>query len=261
MTRRRNVVAVIPARYGSTRFPGKPLADLAGKPMIVWTMNQVKKAGTVDAVLVATDDSRIQSAVIEAGGTAVMTPSDLPSGSDRVAFVVKKQPADIVVNVQGDEPLIDPGHIDAAVAALLSDPESAVSTLATPITELKTLQNPNVVKVVLDAFGRAVYFSRAPIPYTANPSPSPQNNTYLRHIGLYAYRSEFLLQYTRNPACWMERVERLEQLRILYLGGKIATAVVSGGGMSVDTPEDLARVRALIDAGGTGSLNPLLSGD
>jgi 3-deoxy-manno-octulosonate cytidylyltransferase (CMP-KDO synthetase) len=211
--------------------------------MILWTLSRVTAAKTVTSALVATDNADIAAVVRSAGGTVIMTSADLPSGSDRVAAAVTNIAADIIVNIQGDEPLIDPLHIDAAVKALQNDAKASVSTLACPIASVRELWDENAVKVVVDSTGRAVYFSRMPIPYPGKSSREPIDHTlYLRHIGLYAFRREYLFEFTQGQPCWTEKVERLEQLRILHAGGRIAVALVDRASPGIDTPEDLARL-------------------
>ena len=237
------VVAIIPARYGSTRFPGKPLADLAGKPVIQHVYERVSVAERVDEVLVATDDQRIQSAVDAFGGTAVMT-SDHPSGTDRVAEVAAELQADIVVNVQGDEPLIDPAMIDQVIGPLLADPSLPMATLAARLTDEDELRNPDVVKVVTDRLGRALYFSRSLIPYPCDPEVAA--DLYGKHIGLYAYRQEFLLEFASRDPSPLERAEGLEQLRALEYGARIQVVMTEYDTIGIDTPEDLDMARRML---------------
>ncbi len=243
----KRVLAVIPARFGSTRFPGKPLALLHGIPMILWTAARTAQSRYVDAVFVATDDNRIVETVQKAGGDAILTDADLTSGSDRVAVVAQRHTADIIVNVQGDEPLIRPEHIDAAVKSLAEHPECLVSTLATPVNTSTDVWDENIVKVIYDSRNRALYFSRAPLPYPGKSHGSteyPAN--YMRHIGLYAFRRNALFAFTEHPPCTLEKVERLEQLRMLYAGMKISVAVVSDAATGVDTQKDLREMERYI---------------
>jgi 3-deoxy-manno-octulosonate cytidylyltransferase (CMP-KDO synthetase) len=248
---------VIPARYASTRLPGKPLADIAGQPMIVRVAAAARRART-DGVWVATDDERIAAAVRQHGFDAVMTSANHASGTDRIAEVADQLEwgdEDIVVNVQGDEPLLDPSLIEAVAAALHGDPDSAMSTAAHPLATTADLFNPNVVKVVCDVRGRALYFSRAPIPwdrdrFAETRDELPADLPALRHIGLYAYRVSFLRRFGQLPASPLERCESLEQLRALWHGYSIQVVCVDHvPALGVDTPEDLARVRRLFDAG------------
>jgi 3-deoxy-manno-octulosonate cytidylyltransferase (CMP-KDO synthetase) len=245
---------VVPARYASTRLPGKPLADLAGKPMVVRVIEAVARSRATD-VWVATDDERIRVAVEAYGHQALMTRADHVSGTDRIAEVVDRlgwKDEDIVVNVQGDEPLIDPALIDAVAACLGADAEAAVATAAHAIEDARDFFNPNVVKVVRDAAGRALYFSRAPIPwardaFAQDKSSLPPELGALRHIGLYAYRAGFLRRYAGLAPSPLEGVEALEQLRVLWHGYAIGVFVCDQAPPAgVDTPEDLERVaRAL----------------
>jgi len=243
------VVVVIPARYASQRLPAKPLADIAGKPMIRHVVERAARAKLVDAVLVATDDERIATAVREFGGNAVMTPEACRSGTDRIALVAQNLPdATIIVNVQGDEPLIEPSMIDNAVRPVLDDPAIPVGTLVRRIDRAADLTNPNVVKVVLDREGRCLYFSRSAIPFGRDRAPSDwlALHTYYKHIGLYVFRREFLLRYADLRQTPLELMEKLEQLRILEHGYTIKAAVTTSDSMPVDTAEDLQRVRTAL---------------
>lgn len=253
-----STVAVIPARYASTRLPGKPLLDIAGKPMIVRVCERAAAASSIARVVVATDDERIAFAVRETGFEAEMTAADHPSGTDRVAEVADRCRAGIVVNVQGDEPLIDPRTIDAAVAALLADPELAIATACEPLELPGGLLDPNTVKVVVDRRGRALYFSRAPIPFPrdAGGPAGLDGGTSLaaetaavarKHTGLYAYRREALLALARLEPTPLERLERLEQLRALEHGYPIGVVEAVGPSIGVDDEAGLARARALWD--------------
>ena len=246
---------VIPARYASTRLPGKPLADIAGQPMIVRVAAAARRAKT-DGVWVATDDERIAAAVRQHGFDAVMTRADHASGTDRIAEVAEQlawDDEDIVVNVQGDEPLIDPALVQAVAATLVAQPDAAMGTAAHAIDNAADFANPNVVKVVLDANGLALYFSRAPIAWWRDgfasgihtlPQPAP-----LRHIGIYAYRVGFLRLFPQLAQAPIEVTESLEQLRALWHGYRIAVHVADHApGPGVDTPEDLDRVRAIFVA-------------
>lgn len=249
---------VIPARFSSSRLPGKPLADIAGKPMIVRVLERVQSAGA-DGIWVATDHAGVADAVREAGGQVVMTRADHPSGTDRLAEVVALQgwaDDDIVVNVQGDEPLIDPALVRGVAEALAADPAAAMATAAHPIATAEDMFNPNVVKVVTDARGRAMYFSRAPIPWARDAWAStrealPAGLPVMRHIGLYAYRVAFLRRYAGLEACALEQWEALEQLRALWHGDVIQVlAVDHAPAAGVDTEADLARVREVFDRSG-----------
>lgn len=244
------VTVIIPARYASTRFPGKPLADLCGKPMVQWVCERASLCETVDKVIVATDDQRIADAVTAFGGDAVMTRTDHATGTDRLAEVAAGLDDELIVNVQGDEPLIDPAMIQAAVAPLLDDDTIPMGTLGTPLTSLAEFRDPNVVKVVTDRQGFALYFSRAPIPYPRDfAADLDQRWTELavaKHIGLYVYRRSFLLGYPNLPKTPLEEQECLEQLRALEHGYRIRVATTNLVGQGVDTPADLERVRAIL---------------
>ena len=245
--------AIIPSRFGSSRFPGKPLAVLAGKPLVAWVVEAVKKARGFDEVLVATDDERIVKAVEEHGGKAVMTPSELPSGTDRVACAARNflghdfDDDDILVNVQGDEPLIDPALVEQLAQKLKDDPRWSMATAVTPIRSAEDFAAKSVVKVVTDRDGGALYFSRAPIPCDRDNVPEIHNPLYVRHLGIYAYRGEFLKRYIKEPPCDLEKTEKLEQLRALWMGAKIAVVRTQDEGVGVDTPEDAVRVGKILE--------------
>jgi 3-deoxy-manno-octulosonate cytidylyltransferase (CMP-KDO synthetase) len=241
------VVVVIPARFGSTRLAGKPLVSLAGQPMIQRVYERAKLAQTVHRVIVATDDDRIVKAVEAFGGEARMTRPDHRTGTERVAEVAAHEIGDVFVNVQGDEPLLDPAAVDTAVNALLDDPATAVSTVATPIKTPGDIMDPNVCKVVLDFDENALYFSRAPIPWVRDAAGKLQVR-HLKHLGLYVFRREALLEYPTLPQGQLERVEQLEQLRWLENGWKIRVAEVEHDAISVDVPEDVARVEKILAA-------------
>jgi 3-deoxy-manno-octulosonate cytidylyltransferase (CMP-KDO synthetase) len=231
---------IIPARYGSTRFRGKPLADLWGKPIIQHVWERAGRARLVDRVIVATDDERIAHAARAFGAEVAMTRPDHPSGTDRVAEVARTLTSEVIVNVQGDEPLIDPAHIDAAAEPLLADPTIPMGTLCCPIDEIADLANPNVVKVVLDRQGFALYFSRLPIPFVRDEHAKA---TRYRHLGLYVYRRQFLLALAGLAPTPLEQAERLEQLRVLEHGHRLRVAIVDRASPGVDTPADLERLR------------------
>ena len=238
---------IIPSRFGSSRFPGKPLAVLAGKPLVAWVVEAVKKAKSLDDVLVATDDERIVAAVEQYGGRAVMTPSELPSGTDRIACAAGDfADDDILVNVQGDEPLIDPALIDSLVAKLKDDPRWSMTTAVTPIKSAQDFAAKTVVKVVLDRDDGALYFSRAPIPCDRDNEPDLASGLYVRHLGIYAYRGAFLRRYIAEAPCDLEKTEKLEQLRALWMGAKIAVVRTEDEGVGVDTPEDAKRVERIL---------------
>ncbi len=242
-------VGIIPSRYGSSRFPGKPLAMLAGKPLVAWVVDAVKKAKSLDDVVVATDDLRIKDAVEAHGGKAVMTPSELPSGTDRIACAAGDfADDDILVNIQGDEPLIDPGLIDSLVARMKSDLKWDMATAVSPIRTESDLAAKTVVKVVLDRDDGALYFSRCPIPCNRDHEPDLAGGMYVRHLGIYAYRGSFLKRYIAEPPCALELTEKLEQLRALWMGGKIAVIRTDDQGVGVDAPEDAERVAKILES-------------
>ena len=239
------VIGVIPARYGSSRFEGKVLADIAGKPMIQWVYERANQSKTLDELFVAVDEPRVQSRVEGFGGKAIMTGAHHESGTDRIAEVVEKIPADIIVNIQGDQPLIDPNMIDEAVQPMLDNPEIQMSTLKREI-EKDEFDAPGVVKVVVDEQDFALYFSRSLIPYPRYD----ENLRVYEHVGLYAYRKDFLLKISKMPQGYLEKIESLEQLRVLEKGYRILvveTKMDKAAGVSVDTPEDLEKVERLIN--------------
>jgi len=244
---------IIPSRFGSSRFPGKPLAVLAGKPLVAWVVEAVKKARGLDEVLVATDDERIVKAVEEYGGKAVMTPSELPSGTDRIACAARNYLGadfaddDILVNIQGDEPLIDPALVEQLASKLRDDPRWSMATAVTPIKNASDFAAKTVVKVVLDRDDGALYFSRAPIPCDRDNEPQfGASSLWVRHLGIYAYRGAFLKKYIAEPPCPLEKTEKLEQLRALWMGAKIAVVRTEDEGVGVDTPEDAERVAKIL---------------
>jgi 3-deoxy-manno-octulosonate cytidylyltransferase (CMP-KDO synthetase) len=240
------ILAVIPARYASTRLPGKPLVPLAGKPMIERVWERVSQVRSISQVVVATDDERIRSAVAAFGGQVALTRSDHRSGTERVAEVAAGHgDAEIVVNVQGDEPLIEPAAIEAAIAAIVSDDSVTVSTLAVPIANASAIMDPNVVKTVLDFDGNALYFSRAPIPWVRDRT-GPVHARHLKHLGLYVFRWAALLEFATFPQGDLERVEQLEQLRWLENGYRIRVAETEFDSVGVDSPEDVARAEKLL---------------
>jgi 3-deoxy-manno-octulosonate cytidylyltransferase (CMP-KDO synthetase) len=246
-------VGVIPARFAASRFPGKPLAPIAGKPLVQRVWEGARTAKRLERVLIATDDERIAAACRGFGAEAVLTGAHHPTGTDRIAEAAAGVEADVVVNVQGDEPLIEGHVIDAALAALEEDPGAAMSTVAHP-AEPERLDDPNRVKLVLDRRGRALYFSRSRIPYPREPSSSSgveAGARWLQHVGLYAYRRPFLLEFVRLAQTPLERCEALEQLRALEHGHAIRVAVIDGWrSVPVDVPADVALVeRALREAG------------
>src|SRR5712675_1267580 len=232
------VVIVIPARYGSTRLPGKPLLSLAGQPMIQRVYERAKQAKMAGRVIVATDDERIVKVVEGFGGEARMTRADHRTGTERVAEVAAHTEGAIFVNVQGDEPLLDPAAIDTAVRALVDEPQAFIATVATPIKTPGDIMDPNVCKVVVDFDENALYFSRAPIPWVRDTG-SKTSARHLKHLGLYVFRRDALLEYPTLPQGELERIEQLEQLRWLENGWKIRVAEVEHDAISVDVPEDV----------------------
>jgi len=251
------IVAVIPSRFGSTRFPGKSLALIRDKPMVQWVYERAKRSTLLDRVIVATDDQRILKAVKAFGGEAVMTGAEHATGTDRIAEVARTIDCDIVVNVQGDEPLIDPDMIDAAVRPLAEDPSIPMGTLAKLITDPAEATDPNVVKVVMDGKGYALYFSRAPIPWDRDGWSGKTSLADLntggpryKHIGLYVYRRDFLLAYAAMPQTPLEMTEKLEQLRALEQGHRIRVVVTERESFGVDIPDDLSKILQRIEEGG-----------
>ena len=258
-TSRDQVIAIIPARYASSRFPGKAIVDIAGKPMIQWVYERTAQAAGVGRVLVATDDERIFQVVQGFGGEAVMTSPRHPTGTDRLAEVAARLDAELIVNVQGDEPLIEPAAIDAAIAPCAEDSTLMMSTLRCPIPTIDELFDISITKVVVDAQNFALYFSKAPIPYHRDgwgPIISMVPRLRLaggtppvvgwRHIGLYVYRRTFLLTFAQLPQTPLERLEQLEQLRALEHGYRIKVVPTPYVSVGVDTPEDVAKVRRLL---------------
>jgi 3-deoxy-manno-octulosonate cytidylyltransferase (CMP-KDO synthetase) len=233
------VIAVIPARFGSTRLPGKALADIAGVPMIVRVWRQTRKASLLQRVLIATDDERIASAVSDAGGEIEMTASSHASGTDRIAEVARRVPADIYVNVQGDQPFVSPEDIDAVVKIMVAEPALSMATLGTPIIDFEEWRNPNKVKIVCNDQGYALYFSRSPIPFLRDGSGVPRGA--LRHVAVYGYRRDFLLSFGALAPGRLEQTEKLEQLRAMEHGYQIRVVGSVTPSLEVDTPEDLAR--------------------
>jgi 3-deoxy-manno-octulosonate cytidylyltransferase (CMP-KDO synthetase) len=234
---------VIPARFASTRLPGKPLLRQTGKYLIQHVWERACQARRASAVIVATDDPRIVAAVNSFGGRAIRTRRDHPSGTDRVAEVARTLDADVLVNLQGDEPLIDPGALDLVIDRLEGDPDAQMATLATPLRSLEQWQNPNCVKVVCDDSGAALYFSRAPIPFVRDGKPdlAARPPRFLQHVGLYAYRRDFLLRLAALPPAPLEKLEKLEQLRALALGCRLPVGVIDEPALGVDTYDDYQR--------------------
>ena len=253
------IVAIIPARFGSTRLPGKPLSQISGKPMVQHVWERAREARSIDRVLVATDDERIAAVVRAFGGEAAMTSSAHATGTDRLAeAAAAATDAEIVVNIQGDEPMLDPAFIDGVVAPLRAEPALSMSTVSLPLTDLEEMLSSAVVKVVTDEKGDALYFSRSPIPFVrdtvdarASAAQAIGRGLARKHVGLYGYRREALLRFAALPPCALEQAESLEQLRALHHGMKIRVVPMEGrSGVAVDTPQDLERVRAMMAGGG-----------
>ena len=250
------ITAIIPARYASTRFAGKALADILGKPMVQHVYERTSQASLVSEVIVATDDERIFSAVRDFGGRAEMTDRSHETGTDRLAEVAARSNADIIVNVQGDEPLIDPAMIDEAIRPLVDEPAVQMATLKTRIKTLHDFLSPNVVKVVSDWEGYALYFSRSPLPNFRDKWNDLKDEAFAsgkllcyKHVGLYVYRRDFLLQYARMSPTFLEQAEKLEQLRALENGFKIRVVATEFDSIGVDTPFDLAKAIERLQCG------------
>jgi len=235
------VIGVIPARYASVRFPGKPLAPLAGRPMVLHVLAAARGARRLDSVVVATDDARIAEVVRESGGEAVLTSPEAATGTDRLAEAARRVPGDVYVNVQGDEPLMDPDNVDLVIETLLANSNREIATIALPGIGEAAARDPNVVKVAVAEDGHALYFSRAPIPYARSGAPA-----YRKHLGLYAYRAETLSKLAELPPSPLEKLESLEQLRWLEAGWSIWVGNAVADSIGVDTPEDLARAEKIL---------------
>ena len=233
-------LAVIPARYASTRLPGKPLLPIAGIPLVVRVLRQTERCSSVDRVIVAADDERIAQVVRQAGGECMLTPPELPSGGDRVAWVAERISSEIVVNVQVDDPLVGPDMIDPLVAAL-GDQSVKLALLAKRIENEEEISSPNIVKMVFDQSGRGLYFSRSPIPYPRNPG-----GVWYKHIGPYGWRRDFLLEFFSWEQTPLEKTESLEMLRVLERGHSIACVQVERDTIEIDTPEDAAALEAFL---------------
>jgi 3-deoxy-manno-octulosonate cytidylyltransferase (CMP-KDO synthetase) len=234
---------LIPARHASSRLPGKPLLRQTGKYMIQHVYERACQARRAASVLVATDDPRIVAAVQSFGGRVTLTRRDHPSGTDRIAEAARQVEGEIIVNLQGDEPLIEPANLDLLIELLENDPSAEMATLACPIDSLESWHNPNCVKVVLDSAGRALYFSRSPIPHVrdGNPDFSRRPTPFLQHIGIYGYRRAFLFRYAQAEPVELEKLEKLEQMRALALGCRIPVGVVAQPSLGVDTYDDYLR--------------------
>jgi 3-deoxy-manno-octulosonate cytidylyltransferase (CMP-KDO synthetase) len=243
---KKNIIGIIPARFGSTRLPGKPLIKIVGKTIIQRVYEQAMKSKYISKVIVATDDKRIFNEVKSFGGICVMTSKKHKSGTDRIAEVAKNERCSIVVNIQGDEPFIDPVHIDKAIEPLIKDKNLNVSTLAVKFSKLNDLIDTNNVKVVFDKYNNALYFSRLAIPFDEyivnNLKGLPNRKAFYKHIGLYVYRKNFLLKLSKMKVSYLEKSEKLEQLRILENGEKIKVVLTKKDSFSIDTKEDLMKI-------------------
>jgi 3-deoxy-manno-octulosonate cytidylyltransferase (CMP-KDO synthetase) len=245
----RKILGVIPARFASSRFPGKALAKVDSRTMLEHVYERVSMARYLGAIIIATDDKRIYEEARRFGARVTMTREDHMSGTDRVAEVASAfEDYELVVNIQGDEPLIDPNAIDAAILPLLEEPAIPMGTLKKRIEDPREINDPNVVKVVTDRFENAIYFSRAPIPWLRDTDRNQAGITHFKHIGLYVYRRNFLLRYSDMPKGPLEQIEKLEQLRALENGFQIRVIETDYESFGVDTPEDMARIKALIQA-------------
>ena len=244
------IIAVIPARYQSKRLPGKALADIAGKPMIQWVWERVSLSSLVSSVLVATDDKLIYDCVTDFGGSVVMTPDNMISGTDRIAHVIQNMDADIVVNIQGDEPFIEPDEVDQVATILVKDKNAVMGTLVKRISNIDELADSNVVKVVMDQDRYALYFSRSTIPFMQdvnNQVELSKNVVCFKHIGIYSFTKDFLLRFSNNGPTPIEKLEKLEQLRALEMGCRIKTEETRFEPVGVDTPADLDKARLLAE--------------
>jgi len=249
MRNKQSVIGVIPSRWASARLPGKPLAMIAGKPMIQRVAERVVQARSLDAVLVATDDPRIANAIASfsiPGVDAVMTREDHPSGTDRIAEAIENTDCDVVINIQGDEPLMEPALVDQ-LAEVMTSGDWDMATAAAPIDNEADLKSPDVVKAVFAADGQALYFSRAPIPYVRDAGTDASGASW-RHIGIYAYRRDYLLKLVAEPPSTLENLEKLEQLRALHIGCRMNVLQVADIGIGVDTAEDILKVEAILAA-------------
>ena len=246
---RKGVLGVIPARYGSTRFPGKPLAEICGKPMIQHVYEGSKGSKVLDKLIVATDNEEIFNMVKSFGGDVIMTDENIQTGTDRTAEVAKIYPYEVVLNIQGDEPLLEGWMLDKLAEPLIKDENIHSSTLVKRITELKELEDTNLVRVVIDKNGFALYFSRAEVPFY-NSSPNKEewikNHEYYRHIGLYGFQRDFLFKFVELGESYLEKAERLEQLRVLENGYRMKVEIVDYIPYPVDVPEDIKEVERFI---------------
>jgi 3-deoxy-manno-octulosonate cytidylyltransferase (CMP-KDO synthetase) len=235
----RKALGVIPVRYGSTRFPGKPLAPILGKPLVQWVFEAVRRAENFSRVLIATEDARIRDAASRFGAEVMMTSAGHPSGTDRVAEAAARLDFPVVVNIQGDEPLIEPADLDRLVLAL-QDPSVPMASLMARVRDLSRINDEHIVKVVADEAGNALYFSRAPVPWGAS-------DHFFQHVGIYGYQRDFLLNLRALPASRLELAERLEQLRVLESGRRIRMIEIERPSLSVDTPEDIIKVEQFLE--------------
>ncbi len=249
MPENKQLVGVIPARWGSTRFPGKSLHPIAGKPLVQWVWERASLATSLSQVLIATDDERIVKAVEGFGGAAIMTREDHPSGTDRVAEVAAKVGGDAFVNIQGDEPAIAPGLIDSVSGLLLDGLDWDMATAATPFRSLESVRDPGSVKVVVGVNGQALYFSRAVIPYDRDETVQDPAR-FLRHIGIYGYQRSFLEKLVATPPSPLEQREKLEQLRALHIGCRMVVAITDEVGVGVDCPADVVKAEGALRQAG-----------
>lgn len=246
--RKITTLGVIPARWASTRFPGKSLALICGKPLIQWVIERAAQAKALDKIVVATDDRRIAAAAEACGAEAIMTRSDHSSGTDRAAEAAAQFMAEIIVNIQGDEPAIDPELINHLVAIMLAEKKWDMATAAAPLDSPAAAGSPSICKVVFNAEGQALYFSRFPIPFIRDAARGAEKGLFWRHIGIYLYRSGFLAKFVAVPPCLLETAEALEQLRALHIGARIKVLKTRHCGIGVDTPEDIAKAEAELGA-------------
>jgi 3-deoxy-manno-octulosonate cytidylyltransferase (CMP-KDO synthetase) len=242
-------LGVIPARYAAQRFPGKPLAKIAGKSLVQRVYEQAAKAKRLDKVVVATEDTRILEAVEKFGGDAMLTSPDCATGTDRVAEVARSFDCELVLNIQGDEPLMRPEMIDQLVEGMQKDTGCVMGTLARKINVAEQLTNPNVVKVAVGANGNALYFSRSQIPYVRDVTDQFRGATFFKHLGIYAFRRDFLLRFVQLPASELEKTEKLEQLRALENGYAIKVLITPHDSIGVDRPEDVKLVEEILRSG------------
>lgn len=236
------VLAVIPARYGSTRLPGKPLIEIGGLPLILHVLRGVRSCSAVSRVLVATDDERIVRVVEQDNGEALVTPPELASGGDRVAWVASRYDADLVLNVQGDDPLVDAAMIDPLIAAMKADPSAGLALLVKEIEDRNEVDNPNIVKAVFDCQDHGLYFSRSPVPYPRHEATA----RWFKHIGPYCWRRDFLLNFTSWPQTPLEKVESLEMLRVLEQGHRLLCVETKQDTIEIDTPQDVAKLEQFL---------------